>query len=562
MVIQKSIKSTSLILGMIFLSSIMGGLSAAQKQQEELFPDSINGRYHDREEQGIPDDNETSRAKVYAVFFSISSDLSNDILETLKKKCGGIEFVGQKRVRYDGKESYKNNNLVLQDIEIEKQDLDGLMLFCGSSGFCDRRYMETGLPTIIVDCSPSKYEQVGYKREVYRGQQIAFKNAEALAEKSGTKFITATYPVSETEEEFFVEQQLNNLKKKVHLFKVIKDLKNSKIITIQDHKGFNRIDQGTYDGPITQYDLTYPDKLEENFGIELIVVNSGEVKQELGKIDRKNAENIADTWIKEATEVKNVERHDIVRAAEFYLANKRLVNKYNADGITFESATLSGELQAVYPLTIMELSKDYIPACCQSHIDCLVTQLIGNYFRRGTGFAGDLLNDWAFEPIGDHPENVIIVAHCGAQITPHGHDRIPYFITDHYIQLHQEKFNPGNTPAATTVDWPSDEDATISKVDVYRKMISVFTGTVLDGESLYKDFLFELCRNKIVVEIDRPEDCYMLPSNPVTGNFRRCDTFDSEHRHWGGHQVAFYGNLRQEFRNLGSLLGMDVVEGK
>ena len=44
-------------------------------------------------------------------------------------------------------------------------------------------------------------------------------------------------------------------------------MENSKIITIQDHKGFNRIDQGTYDGPITHYDLTYPDKLMEYFGI-------------------------------------------------------------------------------------------------------------------------------------------------------------------------------------------------------------------------------------------------------------------------------------------------------
>jgi hypothetical protein len=94
------------------------------------------------------------------------------------------------------------------------------------------------------------------------------------------------------------------------------------------------------------------------------------------------------------------------------------------------------------------------------HIDCLVTQMIGTYITGGSGYTGDFLNDWAFEPSGARPRNVMIVGHCGAPITPFGHDKLPYLIRDH---IHNKAFGPEDTPTATTLRWPPNEDATIVK---------------------------------------------------------------------------------------------------
>ena len=127
-------------------------------------------------------------------------------------------------------------------------------------------------------------------------------------------------------------------------------------------------------------------------------------------------------------------------------------------------------------------------------------------------------------------------------VNPHGNDRIPYLIRDH---IHSDKWGVPNAVAeATTVTWPSDEPATVVKFDIFRKKVSVYTATVLDGNQLFVDFPNCICRNKMVVQIDRPEQCYLLPSSEKEGAFR------SWWGSWGCHQVAFYGNLANRSGSL------------
>jgi len=340
-------------------------------------------------------------------------------------------------------------------------------------------------------------------------------------------------------------------------------LRGAKIISIQDVDKINAIDQEGMKGvwgnsPVNEYDRDYPRRLKEFLGLELIIVRSGELLEEMANVEEEAIEDLADRWIREATEMKNVTRSDVLRSARLYWGFKSLLKKYSAVAITYESATLTlseKKVLAWTPLAILELSKEHIPCCCQSHVDCLVTQLIGSTLTGGRpGFVGDVLNDWAFKPAGERPQNVIVVGHCGAPINPHGNDRIPYLIRDH---IHSDKWNvPGAVAEATTVTWPADEPATVVKFDVFRKNVSVYTGTVLDGHRLYVDFPNCICRNKLVVQIDRPDDCYLLPSSPKEGSFR------SWWGSWGCHQVAFYGNLRESFQKFAAETGFQLVEGK
>lgn len=342
---------------------------------------------------------------------------------------------------------------------------------------------------------------------------------------------------------------------------VLERLKGTRIISIQDYDKINAIDQegmaGVWgDSPVNDYDRGYRPRLKEFLGIELILVRSDELLAEMAKVADGDAERLADLWIREATEIKNVKRSDIVRPAYLYFAFKQLLKKYEAAAITYDSATLTlrpQKVKAWTPLAILELSKEHIPCCCQSHVDCLVTQTIGSMLTDGRqGFVGDVLNDWAFSPLGNRPENVIVLGHCGAPLTPLPGKRIAYLIRDH-IHSDKEWFGPDDVPTATTVFWPADEAATVVKFDVFRKKVSVFTGTVRDGDMLYDDFANCICRNKMVVEIDHPKDCYMLPSNATEGAFR--NWWGS----WGCHQVAFYGNLTGPIREFAAAAGFEVV---
>ncbi len=345
---------------------------------------------------------------------------------------------------------------------------------------------------------------------------------------------------------------------------VLERLKQTRVISIQDHDKFNAIDQegmaGVWgDSPVNEYDRNYGPQLKKSLGIELIVVRSDELLAEMARVTDADAERLADLWIREATEVKHVQRSDIIRPARLYFAFKQLLQKYDAAAITYDSATLTlrpQKVKAWTPLAILELSKENIPCCCQSHVDCLVTQTIGSLLTDGRqGFVGDVLNDWAFTPIAERPQNVIVIGHCGAPITPLPNRRIPYLIRDH-IHSDKEWFGADDVPTATTVSWPSDEPATVVKFDVGRQRLSCFTARVLDGDTLYEDFANCICRNKMVVQIDHPDTCYLLPSDPNEGAFR--NWWGS----WGCHQVVFYGDLTGPLREFAAAAGFEVVADK
>lgn len=345
---------------------------------------------------------------------------------------------------------------------------------------------------------------------------------------------------------------------------VLGRLQQTKILSIQDYDKINAIDQEGMAGvwgtsPVNEYDRNYRQRLAESLGVTLILVRSPELLAEMAKVSDQDAERLGDLWIREATEVKKVKRSDIIRDAYLYFALKQLLKRYGAAAITYDSATLTlrpQKVKAWTPLSILELSKEQIPCCCQSHVDCLVTQVIGSYLTDGRqGFVGDVLNDWAFPPIGERPNNVIVIGHCGAPITWQPNRRLPYLIRDH-IHSDKEWFGKEDIPTGTTLFWPPDEPVTVVKFDVYRKVVSMFTGTVLDGDTLYDDFANRICRNKMVVRIHHPAGCYLLPSSPKEGAFRHW--WGS----WGCHQVAFYGDLTAPIRAFAELVGFEVVGDK
>ena len=357
---------------------------------------------------------------------------------------------------------------------------------------------------------------------------------------------------------------------------VLEKLKKSRILSIQDYDKIQPIDRGAWalvDAPVNAYDRVYPKRLKEFLGLDIVIVRSMELFKEIGEVKRKEAGEIADKWINEAEEVKNVTKEDVVKSAEIYLAYRKLMKKYDANAITMSSWALipDGKLKAMPPLSEMELAKNLIPSCCESLIDPLVTQMIGTYVSGRPGFVGDAVNEWGKHPepgVGVLPglepiegaenllENVVVIGHCYGPINPHGNDRVPYVIRDHVVyndevakvwmkswkeksqkrafkQLKKEHI----TLVGITVKFPIEEIVTIVKFNVYDKKAFVSTGTAIDGGSLFKDFSDRLCRTKISIKTDKP--------------------FRNE---IGGHLVVFYGDYKQEFKDFAKLIGFEVIE--
>ena len=338
---------------------------------------------------------------------------------------------------------------------------------------------------------------------------------------------------------------------------VVGKLKTSKLLTVQDYAKINPLDQGGWpevNAPINDYDRNYPGRLKDYLGIDLVIANSKELNQEIAKSEESKAEKIADMWIREAKAVRRgVTRKDVVRAARLYLALKKLIERYSADAVTMASWHLAGHsnresvTNAMPPLSWMELSKENIPCSCESLLDCVVTQMIGTYLTDGhAGFLGDILG--GFKPIAPVPENVVVIGHSGAPITPHGNDRIPYTIRDHVINKADwaKQFDPDDTVTATTVDWPADEVCSIVKFDVYRKRIFIRTGTTLDGDALYENFADVSCRSKIVVKLDDSESYQTITNKQFI-------------KDWGIHPVVFYGDLTEDIKNFAALVGFQVL---
>ncbi len=344
---------------------------------------------------------------------------------------------------------------------------------------------------------------------------------------------------------------------------VLRELRGTRLISIQDYDRIQPIDRGGWaqvDVPVTEYDRAYPARLKEYLGIDLVIVRSEELLREIGRVARQEAEKIADGWIEEALEMKNVTREDVVRSAEVYVAYKRLLEKYEAAAITGSSWALipEGKLKAMPPLAEMELAKELIPCCCESLVDCTVTQMIGTYLSGRPAMVGDVLNEWqGLSPIDTPPENLIVVGHCYGPVNPHGDDRVPYIIRDHVVyespvaQGWMQSWRPSSQARAykqlqdehitligITVKWPVGEPATVVKFDVYDRKVSILTGTVRDGNAIFKDFDDSLCRTKIAVE--------------TTTSFENV---------LGGHQVVFYGDLTAGFKAFADLAGFEVVGG-
>jgi len=216
------------------------------------------------------------------------------------------------------------------------------------------------------------------------------------------------------------------------------------------------------------------------------------------------------------------------------------MKEYGCNAITLDASSWAGnggksfaasigeEYLVSGSLALTEFRLHGIPACCQSDMEGLVTQVLGEYLTDRPGLHGDTTID----PFN----NVAQVCHCNAPLNPYGDNyRAPYTIGGEGGEARRRP--------QTYVDLPQEGPVTVIKVNILEKKVSIWTGELVPGETIYKDFFESCCCTKLIARTN---------AKLIYENY--------DYRTFGNHNSAFYGEHRAKVKNLASLLGLEVIE--
>jgi hypothetical protein len=459
------------------------------------------------------------KANIYTIFGRAFQKDANEILDKLKTKCIDVNFIG--------KDVTSTIKPILEKIKTQKNDLDGILVF---GIYYDHELTSIELPVIMV--RGLLYWGENWDRGIlnfYKGEKIL--DAQLCKNDISTAVSTARF---------------NDLVEKIELITALKKVKESRLLDITYHAGEPGSGPCFHDGGTkpNDYEDIFFIKLKKIFGLDIKAIDYKELNSTIEKVEKKEAEKIADMWIREAKEIREDEtnRSEVIKSAKMYLAIVELMKKYNCNAMTMASwgffrgwGELAGKgvTDAMPPLAEMELAKQLKVTSCETLIDCIVTQMVGLHSTGRPSFVGDALG---FDILNE----LAIFGHCYAPINPYGDEtRIPYIIRSH-ATTHQ---TGEHTAVGIQLEFPINEIITAVKISVYDEKISLFTGRTVDSKKYFKGFDDIMCRTKLVAKID---------SEHVLKNLDN-DTF-------GHHYAIFFGDWRKKFRQLGTLLGFEVLE--
>lgn len=418
---------------------------------------------------------------------------NEDMLNELKKRCEEIEFV--------------------RDFQ---EEVDGILVF----GPPTDELIKIGLPMIVV------YPMWGIWMESFNLQ--AYK---------GKKILFACLPRVRDASESVSSSRYEDLAEKIKLIQAVSKMRDVRILEITDRRVL-----GSFCGSLIgsrdreKYEKVFLDNLEETFGTEIVTTPQEELFYKIQEIEEKEAKKIARIWIDGADGIRDTTEAEIVKSAKVYLAMNELKEKYDCTAITTEGyGVFQNYEKGPIPsqgLASTQFSTDGIIATSEILIDALLTQQLGLYITGRPSFNGDYIID----PFN----NIAIILHCECPLNIYGDKRRCSYVIRNLPRW--EKYKGG---ACVQVNLPSNETVTVTKISMYHKKISIFTGKTLSGRKFFEEWDNPglACRTKLAIKADTKS----LLKNLDWALF-------------GQHRVVFYGDIREKLKDLASLIGFDVVE--
>jgi hypothetical protein len=264
----------------------------------------------------------------------------------------------------------------------------------------------------------------------------------------------------------------------------------------------------------------------EIMGVKVQNLPFGELNEAWKQADKDESRAVADRWAKEAKKVEGVSRETLETSAAMYLAEKALLKKYGAMGITINclGGFYGGHIHAYPCLGFYQLNSDGLIGGCECDVRSAATMVIGTTLTRGRpGYISD--------PVIDTSKRQIIYAHCVAHNKAFG----PAGKANRYEILTHSEDRQG---ASIRSLLPTGYMTTSLEFDQGRKEVLFHQALAVANDPDDR-----ACRTKLCGE----------PVGDIEKLFRMWDQ-------WGWHRVTFYGDLKEPVYALADAAGWKVVE--
>jgi len=465
-------------------------------------------------------------AKVYTVFLSdghpvgfaaykrhhpdVDIPENDDIMERVKAACEGIEFAGTA-------EPIKAEDAV-SAIDNQRKDISGLLVF----GAPPDELISLGLPTVAVD------------RPLVGCTTVPFGPYE------GHKVVTSFLPAHRDKNPEVYRNRIRDIAGKVRLLDTLSKMRDFKALVVTDQPmlGYFEPMALQMEKGREEYEDVYLSNLKETFDAEFVTAPQQELFDKTKVVDEAAAKDIAERWISGALALRGTNEAGVVSSAKLYLAMKELMEEYGCNAVTtegfgwpplgFQKAIEQGVPSQGIPTS--QFLSEGIAAASETLTDCLITQQLALHM---TG-SGGLLGDYTIDPLN----GTAIVAHCEGTFYPYADQpAAPY-------ALRNLPFVEEDTGGACAeIHYPIGKPVTVAKIGTYKRKLSLFTGETVSGEELFPHWADILGRNKVAIRTN---------ANALLQNV--------DWKSFGHHRTVFFGDHRQEFKDLAKLIGYEVVE--
>lgn len=402
-------------------------------------------------------------------------------LAKVQEKIGNVNFVGGEQI------PPTDASQVIDRLK----DADGVLLFhlSGHGGDAPKKAMdeilEVGLPTVVFSQPFSGHGWMYFPNWKKEGKKVVL------------------LPTSDWTE----------LDRIVGLMRVPALLKQSRILVVR--------------GPQGTEAACNKDLVKERLGVEVIPVSVEETLAAHQAVNIADAEAEAeDYWLKQAKNVVEPSRDEIINSARLYLALKRMMQERGTQAVT--SSNCMGD-PAKGCLAFSKLNDMGLVGACEGDMDSTLTMLMFQYAFGIPGFISD--------PVVDTARNALIHFHCtsATRMDGPGGERLPFTI--------RTQTDSGKGVAL-------DVENRIGQLVTCAKYINLDSMLVSTGKITEVTHDKLGCRTQFVTEV--------ADANKLFHN-------------WGAdristgimtllHRVVFYGDHQQSMADLGALMGFDFVQ--
>jgi hypothetical protein len=264
------------------------------------------------------------------------------------------------------------------------------------------------------------------------------------------------------------------------------------------------------------------DRTLEIVGTTLHYLPRSRFPEELKKVEMGDeVKAIADYFTKEAKNIVEPSKNDVLNAAKNLVASRRLMAAENCQAITMDCLGLVGSRQIPCPpcMAWLALLDEGKVGCCEADISAGLSQMLSSYLCERPGFMQD--------PAPNTVNNTLMGAHCTCPTKLDGFDKPhePFILRSH---------SESAIGVSPQVLWRLGQKVTLMKFEGPGSMI--------------------LGTGKVVANIDTPPSGGCRTSVEVA-----CDDIPDCRDVKGFHQLFIYGDVSHLFKAYGQLFGTKVV---